>query len=136
MSSGNSDYFMIMMKEQCCGAYFGPLWLQVLIPQLLCKYDTHFSKSYFEIISLSWICAVHHRMFHTLRGYGFDQRIHKYISDRRDSTRHRLTNIWLTQPLPALCAVSCTTWLSYWAECLFCMIFCLFRWSFRFPDLT
>ena len=27
-----------------------------------------------------------------------------YISDRKDSNRHRLTNIWLTQPLPA-CSV-------------------------------
>ena len=32
-----------------------------------------------------------------------------YISDRRDSTRHRLTKIWLTQPLHALSAVYCTT---------------------------
>ena len=30
-----------------------------------------------------------------------------YISDRRDSNRHRLTNIWLTQPLPA-CSVTGT----------------------------
>ena len=29
----------------------------------------------------------------------FSQRI--YISDRRDSTSHRLTKMWLTQPLPA-----------------------------------
>ena len=32
-----------------------------------------------------------------------------YISDRRDSTCHRLTKFWLTQPLPALSAVYCTT---------------------------
>ena len=33
-----------------------------------------------------------------------------YISDRRDSTGHRLTKMWLTQPLPALSAVYSTTW--------------------------
>ena len=32
-----------------------------------------------------------------------------YISDRRDSTPLRLTNIWLSQPFPALSAVYCTT---------------------------
>ena len=39
-----------------------------------------------------------------------NQRI--YISDRRDSAHHRLTKIWLTQPLPALSAVYCTTCLA------------------------
>ena len=37
-----------------------------------------------------------------MHDYCGDQRI--YISDRRDSTRHCLTKIWLTQPLPA-CSV-------------------------------
>ena len=35
----------------------------------------------------------------TKTGYTLLQRI--YISDRRDSTGHRLTKMWLTQPLPA-----------------------------------
>ena len=38
---------------------------------------------------------------------GYLQRI--FISDRRDSTPFRLPNIWLSQPLPALSAVYCTT---------------------------
>ena len=36
-----------------------------------------------------------------------------YISDRRDSTRHRLTKMWLTQPLHALSAVF-SNYLTVW----------------------
>ena len=35
-----------------------------------------------------------------------------YINDRKDGTGHRLTKMWLTQPLPALSAAYSTTWLS------------------------
>ena len=37
-----------------------------------CKYDAHFSKSYFEVSLLGWICAVYRRMLHSWRGRGFD----------------------------------------------------------------
>ena len=49
------------------------VWYHTLfIPRLLSQNDAHFLKSYFEIIWLGWICAVHHRMLNTLRGNGFN----------------------------------------------------------------
>ena len=42
------------------------------LPRLLGQNDAHFLKSYFEIILLGWIWAVHRLMLHTLRGRGFD----------------------------------------------------------------
>ena len=46
--------------------------LTLIGPRLLGQNDAHFLKSYFEIILLGWICAVHCWKLHTLRGSGFD----------------------------------------------------------------
>ena len=70
-------------------------YIIICILYRVCKFPSFLFVANFNFISMCF----------TLKGR--DQRI--YISDRRDSTSHRLTKMWLTQPLPALSAEQYST---------------------------